>query len=365
MKQRVYAGTYTLAKPAGKGEQPAARGRGIHILELDLDTLRLEEVLPPQETPNPTYLTLHPGGQTLYAVNELTEYEGQPGGALSAYKIRRDGSLGHLNTKRSYGMNPVHLAVSPDGRHLVAANFSSGSVCVYALEQDGALAGRTDLIQHEGSGPHPGQQGPHAHTALFTPDGKYLLLPDLGIDRVMGYVLDPDSGKLGKAPVPCTICRPGAGPRTGVFHPGLPLLYLINELNGTLSVYRYDSATAGLEEIQVVPTLPPGFSLENTNADVRLSPDSRFAYASNRGNDSIAVYAVNDEGLLSLLEIVPSGGRTPRQFALLGDIILAGNQNSDNVAVFRRHPDTGLLRLETLFDLPATVCLLPVGPPRP
>lgn len=366
MKQRIYAGTYTLPGPAGKEGKPVSRGKGIHILELDTETLSLREILPPQETPNPTYLALHKNGKVLYAVNELLEFDGLAGGALSAFSIREDGSLQPLNTKPSYGVNPVHLDASPDGRHLVAANFSSGSVCVYALNGDGSLAERTDFIQHEGSGPHPNQQGPHAHTALFDLEGKYLLLPDLGIDRIMAYVLDPDSGKLGPAPVPYHVCRPGTGPRTGVFHPALPLLYLINELDGTLSVFRYEAVTGALAEVQTVSTLPDGFEGTNTNADVRLSPDNRFVYASNRGNDSIAVYAVDRlTGLLTPNGIVKTGGRTPRQFALINDIILAGNQNSGTISIFRRDPVSGRLTLHSLFELPSTVCLLPVGMPRP
>lgn len=366
MKQRIYAGTYTQPGPAGKGDRQALLGKGIHILELDTENLSLREILPPYPTPNPTYLALHKNGRVLYAVNELKEFEGQPGGGLSAFSILDDGSLKLLNTKPSYGINPVHLDAALDGRHLVAANFSSGSVCVYALNQDGSLGERTDFIQHEGSGPHPNQQGPHAHTALFTPEGKYLLLPDLGIDRVMAYVLDPQTGKLGPAPVPHHVCRPGSGPSTGVFHPALPILYLINELDGTLSVFRYEHVTGALAEIQQVPTLPTGFSETNTNADVRLSPDSRFVYASNRGNDSIAVYAADKAtGLLSLIEIVKTGGRTPRQFALINDIILAGNQNSGTISILKRDPDSGRLSLHGFFELPKTVCLLPVGAPRP
>lgn len=365
MKQRLYVGTYNQPIVFGTGELVPGKGRGIHILELDMDTLALREALPPQDTPNPSYLALHPRLKVLYAVNELKQYEGQFGGSVSAFAIREDGSLRHLNTQPSFGTDPCHLCVSPDGKHLALANFMSGSVCVYALSADGALGARTAFIQHEGSGPNPARQkGPHAHAIIFDPAGGYLLVPDLGIDRLMAYRLNPDSGALDPAPEPFHACHPGAGPRSGEFHPRLPVFYSINELGSSISVLRYEAATARMEELQVISTLPEGFSGPNTCADLHVSSDGRFVYGSNRGHDSLMAFAVDQAtGKLSSLGAVSVGGRTPRQFTLLGDIILVGCQDSDQIAVFTRDPATGLPSLASRFDTPTPVCVLPAGKP--
>lgn len=365
MKQRLYVGTYNQPIVFGTGELVPGKGKGIHILELDLETLRLKEALPPLDTPNPSFLALHPRLKVLYAVNELKEHEGHFGGGLSAFAILEDGSLSRLNSRPSLGSDPCHLRVSADGRHLAAANYSSGSVCVYALSPDGALGENTAFIRHAGSGPHTGrQEGPHAHAVLPDPKGQYLLVPDLGIDRLMAYRLEPAGGAFSAAPAPFHACPPGFGPRGGAFHPGLPVFYCVGELASSVLVLRYDAATARMEEIQAISTLPKDFRGPNTCADLGVSSDGRFVYASNRGHDSLAAFAVDREtGRLTSLGAVPAGGRTPRQFTLLGDILLAGCQDSGLISVFALDPVSGLPGLVSRFETPSPVCVLPAGRP--
>lgn len=362
MKQRVYLGTYSLPILFGTGEIVPGKGKGIHILELDTDTGALAEVLPPQDTPNPSFLALHPNGRTLYAVNELKEYEGQQGGSVSAFAVGPDGALAYLNTMPTYGEDPCHLSVSPGGGHLVIANFMTGSVCVYALGADGALGERTDFVQHTGSSVNTARQaGPHAHAALFDREGGYLLVPDLGKDQLVAYKLDEDTGRLSPAPSPFFACHPGAGPRSGEFHPTLPVFYSINELASSVTVLRYNFATAEMTELQTVSSLPDGYSEHNTCADLHVSPDGRFVHGSNRGHNSLMVFGVKPEdGTLERLQTVPSGGRTPRQFTLAGDYILVGNQDSDNITVLRRDLQTGIPAQVAQADAPTPVCVLPV-----
>lgn len=364
MKLKMYVGSYTLPILFGTGEVLPGKGKGIHILELDTETLRLSEALPPEPADNPSYLALHPSLNVLYAVNELKEYEGQSGGSVSAFAIRGDGSLSRLNTMPSHGADPCHLSVSRDGKHLALANYTGGSICVYELTGEGALGRHSDFVRHTGSGPHfSRQQGPHAHAVLFDPKGRYLLASDLGIDRLMAYGLDPSSGRLTPAPAPFFACRPGSGPRGGAFHPDLPVFYGISELSSSVSVLRYNEETAGMKELQVISALPDGFSGSNTCADLRVSGDGRFVYASNRGHDSLMTFSVNQEtGMLNRLGAVSTGGRTPRQFAILGDILLVGNQDSDLITVFARDRGTGLPVPVSRFDTPSPVCILPAGP---
>ena len=362
MKQHIYLGTYTLPILFGTGEIVPGKGKGIHMLELDTEDGALRMAFPPQETPNPSFLAIHLNGKTLYAVNELKEYEGHSGGSVSAFAIEKDKTLRYLNTKPTLGQDPCHLCPSPSGKHLVIANFMSGSVCVYALPENGELGERTDFIQHEGSSILKTRQaGPHAHAALFDPRGGYVLIPDLGKDQVLAYKLDAGTGKLSPAPCPAYTCRPGEGPRSGEFHPTLPIFYIINELDSSVTVAAYDFDTARMTALQTVSTLPKEFTDSNTCADLHISSDGRFVYASNRGADSIMIFAVDERnGTLRQVEAVPTGGRTPRQFVLTSNFALVGNQDSDTVTVFRRNALTGMLTLLSKTNAPTPVCLLPV-----
>jgi len=337
-------------------------GKGIHILELDTDTGALREKLPPVDTVNPSFLAIHPNGKFLYAVNELKEFEGADGGSVSAFAVEPEGGLRYLNTKPTGGRDPCHLCLDKNGRHLLIANYSSGSVCVYKTLPDGSLGAHTELVQHTGSGPVTERQaGPHAHSVIFDPNFNFLLVPDLGLDKVVTYKLDSASGRLAPAPEPWFSCKPGAGPRSGEFHPTIPVFYCINELDSSVTVVRYDFETSGMEELQTISSLPPGYGIDNSCAALRVSSDGLYVYGSNRGHNSLMVYAVaQNDGTLEQLGTVPVDGRTPRHFALTGSFVLVGNQDTDSISVFTRDDDSGMLTQVSRYDTPMPVCILPV-----
>jgi len=346
----------------GIGEVVPGRGKGIHILELDNDTGTLREELPPVDSVNPSFLAIHPNGKFLYAVNELKEYEGADGGSVSAFAIEPDGGLRYLNTKPTGGQDPCHLCLDKNGRHLLIANYSSGSVCVYKTLPDGSLGECAGIVRHTGSGPVTERQaGAHAHGVIFDPNFNFLLVPDLGSDKVMTYKLDSASGRLSPALEPWFSCKPGAGPRSGEFHTTLPVFYCINELSSSVTVVRYDFESSGMEELQTISSLPPGCGIDNSCAALHVSSDGLFVYGSNRGHDSLMVYKVaQNDGTLEQLDSIPADGRTPRYFALTGSFVLVGNQDTDSIAVFTRDSDSGMLTQVSRYNTPMPVCILPV-----
>ncbi|WKX70118.1 lactonase family protein [Streptomyces sp. XD-27] len=309
---------------------------------------------------DPSFLALGPSGRVLYAVDE------RPGGTVRALAIGADGALTALGPARSTGGDgPTHLAVHPGGRHLLTANYGSGSVAVHPIRPDGALGGRTDLVRHTGSGPDPErQEGPHAHQVLADPKGRFVLAVDLGTDTVYTYRLDAARGRL--TPVSEARTAPGAGPRHLAFHPGARFAYVVGELDGTITVAAYDDCSGELSPRDAWPTLPdraePGG--RNYPAGVVVSADGRFVYVSNRGHDSVARFAVTDGGAgLRLLDAVPCGGAYPRHIGLSpsGTLLFAGNQNTGTVTVFRVDRRTGRLTPSGApFTAPVPVCVLPL-----
>jgi 6-phosphogluconolactonase len=277
---------------------------------------------------NPSFLALHPSGRFLYAVSEI----GQPGGSVWALRMQQEPwRLDPLNTQPSGGEAPCHLRLDSGGNWLLVSNYSSGSVEMLPILADGALGAPTDLIQHHGHGPNPErQEGPHAHSATFSPDDRFAIVADLGMDELLVYAFDSAAGKLGAhthADAP-----PGAGPRHADFHPNGQVLYVANELGNSVSAYDYDVANGSLRERQIIPTLPDG-APDNTVADIHVA-GSRL-YASNRGHDSLAVFDIAPDGRLERLAVVPCGGECPRNFALSpgGRHVVVANQNSDEIVV--------------------------------
>ncbi|WP_431044660.1 lactonase family protein [Streptomyces sp. P1-3] len=309
---------------------------------------------------DPSFLALAPSGRVLYALDE------RPGGTVSALAIGADGALTALGRARSTGGDgPTHLAVHPGGRHLLTANYGSGSVAVHPIRPDGALGERTDLVRHTGSGPDPvRQEGPHAHQVLADPTGRFVLAVDLGTDTVYTYRLDAARGRL--APVSEARAAPGAGPRHLAFHPGARFAYVLGELDSTITVAAYDERSGELSPRDARPTLPDGAEPDERNypAGVVVSADGRFVYVSNRGDDSVARFVVTDGGAgLRLLDTVPCGGAYPRHIVLSpsGALLFAGNQNAGTVTVFRVDRRTGQLTPSgEPFAAPAPVCVLPL-----
>ncbi|GAB6186313.1 lactonase family protein [Thermopirellula anaerolimosa] len=349
---RIYFGTYT------RGES-----RGIYTCDMDTVQGTLSAPKLVAEVRNPSFLAFHPTLPRLYAVSELWQTEGPERGAVTAFAIDdASGELRELNQEAVGGAGPCHLAVSPGGRCLVTANYGSGSTSVLPLDGDGRLLPRSCVIQHEGSGPNASRQkGPHAHQTIFSPGGGILLVPDLGIDQVLLYRLDETTGTLSAWNPPGVAVPPGSGPRHCAYHPTGKFLYVVNELASTVSVFACaDEAPVRL--LQTISTLPPEFDGQNTTAEIEVHPSGRFAYASNRGHDSIAAFAVDSAtGKLSEIDRFPSGGKVPRNFALApgGRFMLAANQDTDNVVVFAVDQATGRLQPTGVsVQVGAPVCIV-------
>jgi 6-phosphogluconolactonase len=339
----VYIGTYT-------GE----KSRGIHLSRLNLSS---GELTPPElaaETENPSFLAVHPTAGYLYAVNEVSAFEGQPGGSVSAFAIdRHTGGLTLLNRQSSRGSGPAHLVVDREGRNVLVANYGGGSVAVLPLGPDGRLAPASAVMQHEGSSVHPKRQTrPHAHSINVDPANRFAYAADLGLDKILIYRFDPSAGSLMPADPPFAAVRPGSGPRHFAFHPRGRFAYVINEILLTVTAFGHDAATGALKEIETVSTLPSGQAPRegDSTAEVQVHPSGRFLYGSNRGHDSITVFAIDEtSGRLTFVQNEPTQGSTPRGFGIdpTGHLLLAGNQRSDTVVVFRIDQQTGRLHPAT------------------
>jgi 6-phosphogluconolactonase len=356
-KLRVYVGTYT------RGES-----KGIYLCHLDLADGALQPLGLAAEVANPSFLAVHPSRPLLYAVGELSNFAGDRTGAVSAFAIdQRTGKLSLLNQQASEGAGPCHLVVDRTGKWVLVANYSGGSVACLPIQEDGRLGKATSSVQHEGSSVNPRrQQGPHAHSINLDAAGRFAFAADLGLDKILIYRLDTDAGKLLPNDPPWVKVAPGAGPRHFAFHPGGRYAYVINELDSTVTAFRYDAARGALTPQQTISTLPEGFEGENTGAEVQVHPSGRFVYGSNRGDDSIAVFAVDpDTGKLTRLANEPTQGKTPRNFAIdpTGAYLLAANQGSDNIVVFRIDAKTGLLHpTGSSAAVPAPVCVKMLRP---
>lgn len=345
----LYVGTYSR-----RGSE------GLYALDFEADTGALRVIAPLANLHNPSFLALRPRGGCLYSV-----CEGEPEGAVAAL-VLSGARASVLNQQSTLGAGPCHVAIDPTGRWVVAANYGSGSVTLFPVLPDGHLAPACDHHQHQGTGPVTSRQaGPHAHSATFDPRGRFLIAADLGTDRLLIYRLEADEGKLVPHDPPEVVVAPGAGPRHFAFHPTGPWAYLINELDNTVIAYRWDGAAGTLTPLQTLSTLPPDFDGTSYCADIHVHPSGRFLYGTNRGHDSLAVFAVDPgTGLLTVLGHVPTGGEHPRNFALSPDgcWLLVANQDSDNLVVFAVSEDGARLTpTGQVLSLPAPTCVLFAG----
>lgn len=356
----VYFGTYTGPK-----------SQGIYRARFDATTGRLGSVELAAECSSPSFLAVHPKGGFLYAIDERSDPVKTPGRGVAAYAIdSRTGGLRLLNQQSAGGPGPCHLTVDRDGRAVLVANYSGGSVAALPLEADGRLGPPRTVRAHAGSSVHPTRQkGPHAHAIDVSPDNRFALAPDLGIDRVMVYRLDAARGTLEPGTPPSVSLPPGSGPRHLAFHPDGRFVYVINELLCTIAVFRWDAERGGLSEVQTLSTLPPGESVATgySTAEIAVHPAGRFLYGSNRGHNSIAVFAIDlGTGRLTQVQNQPTQGRTPRHFAIdpTGRWLLAENQQSDTVVVFRIDAGSGKLTpTGQSLDVPSPVCAVFVAAP--
>jgi 6-phosphogluconolactonase len=354
----VYVGTFSRTVPHGRGS-----AEGIYVCRMDPVSGALTLVHTVADVPNPSFLALHPSRRYLYAVNAVPEIDGHPGGAVSAFAIDpATGALTFLNRQSSHGAGPCHVSVEHTGRFVLAANYGGGSVVMFPVQSDGSLAAASDFVQHTGSSVNPRrQEGPHAHSITPDPANRFALACDLGLDNVLVYRLDLEAGRLIPNDPPFVRTHPGAGPRHLDFHPNGRYVYVINELDSTLTVFTYDAERGVLEEIQTISTLPEDFAGQNTCADVHVHPAGRFVYGSNRGHDSIAIFRVDEgTGRLDAVGHVPTQGQTPRNFAIdpSGTFLYAANQQSDTIVAFRIDQGMGQLApTGHVLSIPTPVCV--------
>ena len=332
----VYFGTYTGAK-----------SRGIYVSRFDTATGKISAATLAAETASPSFLALHPNGRFLYAAGESSEVGGAKQGGVTAFAIEPDGKLKPLNTQPSGGNGPCHLAVDAQGRFVFTANYGSGSVAALPIRKDGSLDAPASTMQHAGSSVNQQrQEGPHAHCVNLSPDQRFLLACDLGLDKVMIYQLGAKAHALSANEPAFATVAPGSGPRHLAFDPRGKFVYVVNEMSSTVTVFAYDARRGALREVQTISTLPKDFTGQSWCAEIAVHPSGKFVYASNRGHDSIAVFAAERRaGRLAPVEFQPTQGRTPRHFALdpTGSWLLAENQASDNVVVFHVDTRTGAL----------------------
>jgi 6-phosphogluconolactonase len=346
----LYVGTYTTS---GKSE-------GIYGYHMDGTgaLTRFTSIM----SVNPSFLTIDRSNRFLYAVNEVGDFLEKPGGAVSSFAIDpATGKLRLLNEQATHGADPCYLSVDSRKRTLLVANYTGGNVSVFPLRSDGTLGMVAEVKQHEGSGPKEQQKGPHAHCIIFDRAERHAFAADLGIDKVMIYRFDRATGKLTPANQPFAELKAGAGPRHLSFHPTGKFLYVISELDSTMTAFKYNEQEGTLMLIDTVSTLPGDFTETSFCADVHVSPSGKFLYGSNRGHNSIVVFSIDQNtGKLTLVEHTSTEGNWPRNFTIdpSGGFLLVANQRSNNVVVFSIDPGTGRLKPTGVNEaIPSPVCL--------
>lgn len=354
-KYLVFVGTYT-----GKGSQ------GIYSYRFDPATGSLTTLGLAAETQNPSFLAADPQGRFLYAVNEVNEFNGKPTGGVSSYEIdATSGKLKLLNQVSSMGPGPAHISLDQTGRFVLIANYDGGSVAAFPVLKDGKLGPPTAFQQQAGSSANKErQEGPHAHAIVASHDNRHVLAADLGADKVFIYRFDAEKGSLSTNDPAFVETKPGSGPRHLAFGSSGGFLYLANELTGTLTVYEYNPRLGTLTPNQTVSALPKDFHGDNTEAEIAIDPRGKFLYVSNRGDatNNITVFSINAaDGTLKFVQRVPSGGKLPRNFVIdpTGQWLLAANQDSNNIQIFRVDNSTG--RLSPTTQIPgivAPVCVV-------
>lgn len=332
-ERALFVGSY------GPADEP-----GIHIFLFDEENAELRLHGAVAGVHNPSFLALHPGGRFLYAVSETGVSSDGTEGAVHALRIDRgSGSidLRPLDVQPSGGDHPCHLAIAEDGRWLAVANYGTGSVAVLPIGDDGRLGPIASAAQHAGSGPNPQrQEGPHAHASVFTPDGGFVVVADLGIDRLVVYRFDADTGELARHGAVAT--NPGAGPRSLTFHQDQQHLFVANELDSTLTVLEWQAASGRLRPLQTVSTVPPG-TARNAVGHLAVSRSGRHVYVSNRGHDSLAVSTFEATHRLGPIVVRPCGGEWPRGLAPAPDSrhIVVANRHSNTITVLPLLHDGG------------------------
>lgn len=348
---RIYIGTYTRGSVS----------KGIYTCLLNGDTGELSEPVLAAEAANPAFLAIHPTQPLLFCVNEIIDYQGQPQGAVSAYRILdKSGKLELINQQATVGAAPCHLTIDGTGRYVLVANYLGGKTVVFPVGEDGRLQERCCLVQHEGSGPNEErQEASHAHSVNLSADNRYAYVADLGTDRIWIFRFDDATGQLTPTSPAYATVSPGGGPRHFDLAPSGKFAWANNELTSTVTTFRRNVQSGHLEPIHEVSTLPTEYDGRKSTAECRVHPNGQVVYVSNRGHDSIAVYSVASDGNLSLRQIEKTGGKEPRNFFIMpsGKWLLAENQNSDSVVVFSVDEDGLLSQTSHSVTVGRPVCI--------
>lgn len=341
-KLLVFIGTF-------KGES----SKGIYAWRFDSGSGEMEALGLVAAASRPFFLAVHPNRRFLYAVSRPSPVDRQHIGVVLSFAINsQTGQLTALNSLPSRGIDPAYLSVDQNGENLLVANFGSnsgqGNVAIFPIRRDGSLAEASDFVEYNGSGVHPQrQQGPHSHAINVSPDNRFVLVTDLGLDKLFAYRFEARRGKLTANSPAFAALHPGAGPRHLVFHPGGRFVYVVSEIQSTITTFAYDSRDGSLKELQNITTLPKEFTGVSSAAEVQVHPNGKFLYASNRGADTVAAFSIDpNSGSLTLIGLWPAEGKTPGNFAIdpSGSWLIVANQNSDSIVLFRLDQKTGRLQ---------------------
>jgi len=348
----AYIGTYTRQN-----------SKGIYAWRFDASSGKLTQIGLVGETSNPSFLAIHPNHRFLYAINEVNTFEGQSAGSVTAFAIDAStGQLKLLNQVSTGGPGPCHVSLDKTGKWLFVANYGGGSVSAYPVQADGSLGKASTFVQHTGSSVDPQRQRkPYGHSANPSPDGRFVLVADLGLDQVLTYPIDKDKG-MASSPSSIAKIKPGSGPRHLAFDPKGKFAYVVSEMAATVTAFSYDAGKGELKELQTISMLPADFTGTRGAAEIAVHPNGKFLYASNRGtSDTIAIFSIDPgKGTLTAVDYVPTQGKTPRNFAIdpTGQYLFAANQDGGSVVVFRIDTKTGRLTpTGDRLDVPFPVCV--------
>lgn len=335
----------------------------IHAYQLDVASGKLRSLAKTTDVEHPFFLAVSPDNRFLYSIHAPGQFGGENDEQVTAFALEgRSGKLKLLNRQSARGTAACYLDVDATGKTVLVANYTTGSVAALPVQEDGSLGPAAAFVQHEGSSVNPDRQdGPHAHCIVLSPDNRFALSADLGLDQVLVYQVDPSSAQLKPHQPPFATTRKGAGPRHLTFHPNGRHVYVINELENSVTHFNYDVASGSLTEQKTISTLPEDFDGTSYCADVKITPDGRYLYGTNRGHDSIASYRIRDDGSLEKIAIEPSLGKGPQNLAITsgGELLLCANMPGSNVAVFRIDAASG--RLHSVRDplkMPSPSCIM-------
>ena len=319
----------------------------VHLFQLNLQDGSLKKLNAVDGLSNPSFLKIHPNGEYLYTVNEVSTFDGKKSGGVTAFALDvNGGKLNKINQQPSGDTGPCHLTVDATGKYVLVAHYGGGSTSVLPIKIDGSVGAVVSQIKHKGSSVHSRQKAPHAHAVHVGPNNKFAFAPDLGIDKVLVFSFDEKTGAIAETKFDGAKLEPGSGPRHFGFHPDGKFAYVINEIKQTVTAFRYNAKRGRLRTLQTLSTVPHPVD-GNSTAEVLVHPTGQFLYGSNRGHNSIAMFRINEKnGKLTALGHESTRGSTPRNFGIdpTGQFLLAANQQSDNVAVFRINQETGKLK---------------------